>query len=518
MVGGAHHDGFSDFVANEHIDHTSVTFTAGTGLTGGGDISSNRTFAVDGLLEDLDTLGANSADSEFLVGTGAGALAWETTTTVRTSLGLGTGDTPTFTTLDLSQNITLVTTTSSTTGVVTKAAIRFLHNFQPSGGNSNSNTFLGLYAGNFTMTSTGTTGINNTGIGYNTLAALTTGYGNTAIGALTLDALTTGYSNVGIGEGALGILTTGYSNLAVGYLACTNVTTTQENIGIGAYAISNGLQNVGIGYRTGAALDATGAGNVFIGYQCGDASTTGNYNIVIGYNLDTPAATDDNKLNIGATIFGALDTHKVGIGVIPVTALTVEGALTLKEQAAADADTAAYGQIWIKTATPNVLMFTDDAGNDTQITTVGGSAGFSSKVNGWLDADQVIANVTWTVVLFDTENYDTDSEFDITTNKGRFTAAVTGYYHVNARTTFKNIPDRCITSLRAVKNAAQTPYFEHRTYTSYTADAAATNISTGDIYLEAGDYLEFQCYHNSGVNDNLDGREKSSHVQIHRFA
>ena len=45
--GIAGHDSFTDFVANEHIDHTSVTLTAGTGLSGGGDISANRTFAVD---------------------------------------------------------------------------------------------------------------------------------------------------------------------------------------------------------------------------------------------------------------------------------------------------------------------------------------------------------------------------------------------------------------------------------------------------------------------------------------
>jgi len=32
---GAFHDGFSDFVANEHINHTSVTLTAGTGLPPG---------------------------------------------------------------------------------------------------------------------------------------------------------------------------------------------------------------------------------------------------------------------------------------------------------------------------------------------------------------------------------------------------------------------------------------------------------------------------------------------------
>ena len=58
-----------------------------------------------------------------------------------------------------------------------------------------------------------------------------------------------------------------------------------------------------------------------------------------------------------------------GIGLSsPKTKLTVEGAVTLKEQAAADADTAAYGQLWVKTATPNELYFTTDAGDDIQLT------------------------------------------------------------------------------------------------------------------------------------------------------
>jgi hypothetical protein len=41
------HDSLSGFVANEHIDHSGVTLTAGSGLNGGGDITTNRTFAVD---------------------------------------------------------------------------------------------------------------------------------------------------------------------------------------------------------------------------------------------------------------------------------------------------------------------------------------------------------------------------------------------------------------------------------------------------------------------------------------
>jgi hypothetical protein len=40
------HDNLSGFVANEHIDHSGVSLTAGAGLTGGGDITASRSFAV----------------------------------------------------------------------------------------------------------------------------------------------------------------------------------------------------------------------------------------------------------------------------------------------------------------------------------------------------------------------------------------------------------------------------------------------------------------------------------------
>ena len=41
------HDGLTNGAGNKHIDHTAVTLTAGSGLSGGGDISSNRTFDID---------------------------------------------------------------------------------------------------------------------------------------------------------------------------------------------------------------------------------------------------------------------------------------------------------------------------------------------------------------------------------------------------------------------------------------------------------------------------------------
>jgi hypothetical protein len=43
------------------------------------------------------------------------------------------------------------------------------------------------------------------------------------------------------------------------------------------------------------------------------------------------------------------------------------GTISMTEQAAANADVAGDGQVWIKTATPNELWFTDDAGTDFQV-------------------------------------------------------------------------------------------------------------------------------------------------------
>jgi len=44
---GIVHDNLSGFVANEHINHSSVTFTAGSGISGGGDLTTNRRFDID---------------------------------------------------------------------------------------------------------------------------------------------------------------------------------------------------------------------------------------------------------------------------------------------------------------------------------------------------------------------------------------------------------------------------------------------------------------------------------------
>jgi hypothetical protein len=67
--------------------------TPGTGLGAlvDGGAGGAVTLNVDGVLEDLDTLGAPAADGEFIVATGAGTFAYESDSTARTSLEIISG-------------------------------------------------------------------------------------------------------------------------------------------------------------------------------------------------------------------------------------------------------------------------------------------------------------------------------------------------------------------------------------------------------------------------------------------
>jgi hypothetical protein len=97
--------------AIEHsaLDNLAFADAGHTGFQAQGDV-----------LDDLNILGANSADGEFLVGTGVGALAWESGDTVRTSIGLGNVENTALSTWAGSTNITTLGTIA-TVGNITIA-------------------------------------------------------------------------------------------------------------------------------------------------------------------------------------------------------------------------------------------------------------------------------------------------------------------------------------------------------------------------------------------------------------
>ena len=212
-----------------------------------------------------------------------------------------------------------------------------------------------------------TTGSWNLGIGHNALTANETGYGNTAIGpgalavpsafhdntavgdragqnilgnenvavgsaalagsggaggdynvAIGASAMrySAGGSNIAIGTATLAVATAPiYDNVAIGTYSQYSNDSGEGNIAIGDSSLRlniSGSGSVAIGDE--ALFNAIGGTNTALGYHAGDGITTGAGNIVIGYDVDAPAAGTSNHLNIGGTVFGDLATDNVRIG------------------------------------------------------------------------------------------------------------------------------------------------------------------------------------------------------------
>jgi hypothetical protein len=67
IAGGVDHDALLNFVANEHINHASVSITAGTGLSGGGDITTSRTLNLANTAVTAGSYGSSSQVGTFTV-------------------------------------------------------------------------------------------------------------------------------------------------------------------------------------------------------------------------------------------------------------------------------------------------------------------------------------------------------------------------------------------------------------------------------------------------------------------
>ena len=131
------------------------------------------------------------------------------------------------------------------------------------------------------------------------------------------------------------------------------------------------LRTIDLGLAAGPTrtLSSTASGTEFFRITSDTSGGTGGALGEIAFNRNAADIDfrigSDNNANMVHVDAG---NDRVGIGTAtPNQPLTVEGTMSLKEQASANADTVAYGQLWVKTADPCELWFTDDAGTDTKL-------------------------------------------------------------------------------------------------------------------------------------------------------
>lgn len=116
------HDALLNFVANEHIDHSGVSITAGNGLSGGGDITTSRTLAVvanSGLVSNasgVHVIGGNGLVSNS---TGVHAVAANGINVAADTIGVTTGPTLTVNATGIHVNTTLSLTDLTLSGNLT---------------------------------------------------------------------------------------------------------------------------------------------------------------------------------------------------------------------------------------------------------------------------------------------------------------------------------------------------------------------------------------------------------------
>jgi hypothetical protein len=201
------------------------------------------------------------------------------------------------------------------------------------------NTFVGGAAGG----AFATTGLLNTGVGYQALNANTAGLDNTAVGAQSLRINTTGSWNNAVGYQGLAGNTTGGANNAVGFQAGAGNTTASYNSAFGHMtlkATSTGAANSAFGssalganitgYSNSAfgasagANNVSGANNTFVGASAGPdaASSALTYAAAIGAGA---VVSQSNSLVLGG-VNGTASAVSVGIGTsTPNTTLQVVG-------------------------------------------------------------------------------------------------------------------------------------------------------------------------------------------------
>lgn len=127
------HDATTNFDANEHIDHSTVSITAGNGLTGGGDLTATRTLnvgagtgidvAADAISVDVSDFMTNGANNRVLTATGTDAMNAEANLTFDGSLLTVTGN------ATVTGNLTVqgTTTTLDTQNVLVEDRFIFLN-------------------------------------------------------------------------------------------------------------------------------------------------------------------------------------------------------------------------------------------------------------------------------------------------------------------------------------------------------------------------------------------------------
>lgn len=252
-------------------------------------------------------------------------------------------------------------------------------------------------------------GNKNTSLGANSLNAAGTGIRNTAIGSNVMPSNTTGQLNVSIGDQSMFLNQGGNANTVIGVGALYSNVSGIENVALGRNTLvsANANNNTGLGFAA-LRLNTVGNNNVAIGHQAG-------YNELGSNKLYIENSTllngTDSSIN-NALIYGEFDNRIV----------RTNGTVQIGNPA-----TTGYSLPTPRGTTGQVLQ-TDGAGGTAWVDSNNNHSIVRATMSGAID--QALTTAGWQKVTFNNTVFDTNAEFNTTSNG--FVATKAGYYQINA--------------------------------------------------------------------------------------
>jgi hypothetical protein len=336
---------------------------------------------------------------------------------------------------------------------------------------TNNNTFLGAQSGLYSS------GSSNTALGANTLMANIATANNVAVGYNALTA-NQGTGNVALGYSA-GSAETGSNKLYI----TNSATTATTSLIYGEFSPTKILRTNSI-FQIG---DPSGTGYVF-------PAARGTVNQVLQTNASgvltwvNPSAlsvteTDPQVSSVSTNAVPRWNATTLVDGVITDngTNVGIGGAPTVGNKLDVTGNTKTTNFQMTSGATNGYILQSDAAGNATWVQN---PINALSLVRANLTANQALTTAGWQKINFNSEAFDTSSEFDIGT--GRFTATKAGYYRVNASFHTNNQSNTNLYSIGIYVNGS----LYQLTSVDHSGSGNVERSATCLVQLAVGGYIE----------------------------
>ena len=180
------------------------------------------------------------------------------------------------------------------------------------------------------------------------------------------------------------------------------------------------------------------------------------------------------------------------------------GAITVAAPAVAGTNT-----LTLPATTGNIVT-SGDSSTITQGMIASGVAGTGPAFSAYLSANQNIPTSTFTKIAFNTELFDTDSNYN--TGTYAFTPTVAGYYQINAITILSQVLGTAI--IEIFKNGAALARGNQQTNSSLQTTRGMP-ISYLAYANGSSDYFEIYAYHTTGTTEESLGTSRFSYFQAY---